>query len=135
MSELKELVGKTIKAVFSSPNAIAFLVEEGRVIKYNAVGDCCSHSWVEHVEDYGGIGSPVLEILTADVPEPSAKEATEANWDCLAQYGLRIRTATGDIAIEHRNDSNGYYGGSLGYTGDTSLKGMSAVLTGRFSPC
>jgi hypothetical protein len=33
--------------------------------------------------------------------------------DVVAYYGLKITTETGIAVLDYRNDSNGYYGGSL----------------------
>lgn len=33
--------------------------------------------------------------------------------DCVEYYGLKITTDKGRAVIDYRNNSNGYYGGSL----------------------
>ena len=33
--------------------------------------------------------------------------------DCVKYYGLKITTEHGRAVIDYRNDSNGYYGGSI----------------------
>lgn len=39
--------------------------------------------------------------------------AYEPQVECVAYYGLKITTEKGRAVIDYRNDSNGYYGGSL----------------------
>lgn len=121
---LNDLIGKTIDKAYFKSDAVAFICGE-EVVKYYVEGDCCSASWVEHATNYGGYGSPVLEIVEDAVREVSTEETQK--YDVLQQYAYRIRTAKGDIAIEHRNDSNGYYGGSLHRTSDVDLAGMKEV--------
>lgn len=84
---------------------------------FNAKGDCCSQSWIEHVD------VPKLsrwtkvvgyyEVTMNDVSlYPDSKVYKEVP-DHLQIYQSVFKTNDGDIIVEHRNDSNGYYGGDL----------------------
>jgi hypothetical protein len=44
--------------------------------------------------------------------------------DVLAFYGCKISTDGGEIVIDYRNDSNGYYGGSLSWPGEHFYGGV-----------
>lgn len=52
MSEEHILVGKKITAVFLAKDqqAIRFDIKDGEPIIARADGDCCSSTWIEHVE-------------------------------------------------------------------------------------
>ena len=38
--------------------------------------------------------------------------------DCVQYYGAKITTNKGDMVIDYRNDSNGYYGGDIVWPGE-----------------
>lgn len=132
---LKGLVGRTITAVRldQASDAVEFDTDEG-VQRYEAEGDCCSSSWIEHMDNPAQIlGSPVLSVLdnemgedasahdrdceVRDKPRPAQRDydAPEPKcWcDCVQVYQYVVQTAKGHMALEMRNSSNGYYGGTL----------------------
>jgi hypothetical protein len=84
---------------------------EGDKFVYVPVGDCCSTTWIEHLEvprlppKKGALITAVEQI---DMGSEDSKEH-----DCLAFYETRIKTTAGEVVVEYRNSSNGYYGGSL----------------------
>lgn len=131
--ELQGLVGRTITAVrlLEAGEAIEFETDAGPQ-KYAAEGGCCSSSWIEHIGDYAQIiGSPVVSVEAGDgADDPTAHdrdceqrdkprpttwtyEGPECYCDCVRVYQYVIQTAKGQMAVEMRNSSNGYYGGSL----------------------
>ncbi len=84
----------------------------GRVLTWEAEGDCCSYSWFEHISGVDLInsdGGVVTEIREKLLDPPSADE--ELGYDCLQNYGWTVVTDRGYFDIEMRNSSNGYYGG------------------------
>lgn len=110
------LIGKTINEFWIADDSLALkLVTDSGDIIANVDADCCSYTWIESVEaPDAAVGSPVLEAVNIDMPDLGTLE----NHDCMQYYGFRIRTAKGDCIIDYRNDSNGYYGGSLEWPGD-----------------
>lgn len=78
-------------------------------------GDCCSTTWIESID----LTEPLLyavikKIEDIDMPEgPHVGTINHPHVDVVAYYGLRITTNKGISVIDYRNDSNGYYGGSL----------------------
>lgn len=81
-------------------------------------GDCCSHSWIEH------IGNPEACHLARFIDwqevniDPSDDGLSEdekeaANSGELKFYFFKLTTSKGETLIEMRNSSNGYYGGML----------------------
>lgn len=128
------LIGKTVTAVHLTEDrtALTFTTDSGDV-EYVTDGDCCSHSWVEHLSDEKAvIGSPVVSVTeykdgetlesahARDCEGKDEPRRPEGNWgtgrcycECIRSYGWRIQTATGGLDIEVRNSSNGFYGGSM----------------------
>lgn len=105
--------------VAADRKAMRFLVHAGEPIKVRADGDCCSESWIEHVElPAGGFPAKVLQVDELDLPGSCDQE-----YDCLQVYGLKIITDRGDVVIDYRNSSNGYYGGSLSWPDDKYFYG------------
>ena len=73
-------------------------------------GDCCSQSWIEHntiPDDINGATILGVDDIGMDTP----KDLDLSQYECLACYECRIKTTAGDIVLEYRNNSNGYYGG------------------------
>lgn len=119
-----ELIGKKLVSVSLSEGNIRinFEVEGGPDIVYEAEGDCCSSSWIEHLELPGDIkGATVTAIddsgyvdATLDSTlNPLNDQGDNRSYECLQVYHTTFRTDRGDIVLEYRNSSNGYYGGSL----------------------
>lgn len=117
--ELKELIGEKIKAVYLKDDCqtIVFEVEDGRALGYMAEGDCSSQSYFN---DFGpvaviGEGARVIEIKDRDV---SNRNTDNDRDDVTEFYGHTIVTTKGYLDLVYRNESNGYYSGSLKYCGD-----------------
>lgn len=74
-------------------------------------GDCCSTSWIEHINGIKFLlGHTVLKVATREMP---ASADNIVGHDVVQFYGWTLETDAGRCDIEMRNDSNGYYGGSL----------------------
>jgi hypothetical protein len=60
-------------------------------------------------------GATLLAVAESDpVDDVCIKDHGDcANSDVLSVYQTTFRTNRGDIRVEYRNDSNGYYGGYL----------------------
>jgi len=105
----KFLVGKTINGikVASDKKAILFECADGSHLA-KADGDCCSSTWVEHIEvpDFPCTVTGVEDIEMPDLGSPGEDGV-------IAYYGCKISTDRGEIVIDYRNESNGYYGGNL----------------------
>lgn len=80
---------------------------------YYADGDCCSSSWIEHIDDpISFIDAEIIKIIEMEDPNIS-----EIGGGFIKYYQTCIKTTKGDFHIEYRNSSNGYYGGYLQYAG------------------
>jgi hypothetical protein len=108
-------------------STITFTFENGTEAVFRAEGDCCSSSWIEHLDvPPDAIGEKLIGIADGGAVPWDGHECTprkedadgyaygnECGHDSLSVYNTRFRTAKGDIVLEYRNDSNGYYGGYL----------------------
>lgn len=117
--DLELLVGKIITKIEVEENgeSITFYMEDGE-FKFNAIGDCCSSSWIESVEGQEDIiGHRVLEIVEHTIQAYDYEKDGAINktphYDHLQVYTYDIVTSNGICTIDFRNDSNGYYGGWL----------------------
>lgn len=115
------LTGKTIVDVqiASDKKALRFVTSDGEVVA-RTDGDCCSDTWVEHV-DLPARGFPAVVQAVEDVDMPDL--GSPNNYDVIAYYGCRIITDKGEMLIDYRNSSNGYYGGNLVWPGDRYFYG------------
>lgn len=117
------LVGKTINAILIAKDkeAIRFDTDGGEIIA-KCDSDCCSYTWVEHIELPAlGFPSKVVSVESLGLP---GSEDNHPEHDCLQVYGLKITTDRGEIVIDYRNSSNGYYGGSLAWPGQCHYGGV-----------
>lgn len=125
MSTENPLVGKIVTKmeIAADRQALRFVLADGEVVA-NVDADCCSYSWVEHVE-LPALGFPatVVSVTNIDMPDGTAS-AFHPDSDVLAYYGCKIITDRGEIVIDYRNDSNGYYGGSLVWPGEYFYGGV-----------
>lgn len=109
------MVGKILKSVDLSADKarITFAFADGTTQAFGVSGDCCSNSWIEHMETPGDVdGAKVLAVEESDVVVDDSPAAV-AEHEHLQVYQTFFRTDKGTITLEYRNSSNGYYGGSL----------------------
>lgn len=60
----------------------------------------------------------VQDIEMPDLGQP------DDEYDVVAYYGCKISTNKGDIVIDYRNSSNGYYGGNLAWPDENFYGGV-----------
>ena len=116
------LIGKRVVSVHlaSDKKAIRFIVDGGDPIVARVDGDCCSSSWIESLDAPAALLGVVTSVEDLDMPDlgngQAQTEDKERDADCIAYYGCKITTERGACVIDFRNESNGYYGGSLVWT-------------------
>ena len=91
--------------------------------------DCCSETWIENI-DLPVLGFPctVVGAMHLDMPEGRESEGDEPQ-EFIEFYGLKLVTNKGEIIIDYRNASNGYYGGSLEWSPDHYYGGVYGQQT------
>lgn len=116
------LVGKTLNGmeIADDKKALRFLTDKGdAVVKVD--GDCCSDSWVESIE-LPALGFPALVVSVEDLDMTQPEESPD-EYEAVEVYGCKITTDKGEIVIDYRNGSNGYYGGNLSWPDDSYFYG------------
>jgi hypothetical protein len=118
METSNPLIGKTILKIEISDDkeTITFFCEDAYVVG-ECYADCCSSTWIENVE-YPALGYPAKVLNVEDLGLTRAEEEHPEH-DYLQVYGYKISTDKGDLVIDFRNSSNGYYGGSLDWSVQT----------------
>lgn len=117
------LVGKILKGVMLADDrkALRFDTVDGGEIIVRVDGDCCSDSWVEGIE-LPALGFPCVVLEVNDLCLTDQDFHSE---DGLIQcYGCQIKTTSGDMVIDYRNESNGYYGGNLCWDDESFYGGV-----------
>ena len=66
-----KLVNKVIDKVFINPDKDLMRLQYDKgYIDMVAEGDCCSHSWIEHVENIKNlIGASIISVENIDMPD------------------------------------------------------------------
>lgn len=118
-----ELIGKKIveMKIALDKEAILFVTAEGEKLVAKVDADCCSHTWIQSIE-MPALGLPFTVSAVADL-EMGVPPLSDENFDYLQFYGAKIVTDKGDLVIDYRNESNGYYGGSICWPGDSCFYG------------
>lgn len=117
MPDFSKLEGKVILSVELSPkkDEIMFQFVDGTSVRYAVEGDCCSNSWIEHLEmPISVLGAKILSVEdSGPVTQDHSEHDQENGGDCISVYNTNFHTDRGTIVLEYRNSSNGYYGGYL----------------------
>ena len=116
MLTLEPLLGKTIVGIgLDATNEYIKFNTEQESFAFNALGDCCSESWINHISGIetliGNKVNKVDEIYIPDIERGENGHSERQEVDKI--YSYKIFTDKGMCEIEMRNSSNGYYGGAL----------------------
>ena len=121
-TQFDDILGKKIVQIFMNDEkcTIAFKTPDG-LIQYYADGDCCSRSWFQHFSGLEAlVGSVINEIIEHDdITLDAVDKRRTPETDCERVYGWTFITNRGRADLDMRNDSNGYYGGSVELYGST----------------
>jgi hypothetical protein len=117
------LIGKTLTAfeLTNDRKAMRFTLADGEQIEALCDADCCSETWVEHVS-LPARGFPAVVLDAADLDMPDLGDMPGR--DVVTYYGLKVTTDKGELIVDYRNDSNGYYGGNLSWPGEDHYGGL-----------
>lgn len=110
------LIGKTIEGVDIAEDrqALRFRIAGADPIIARVDAECCSYTWIENIENVEALTGRVVRNAE-DIDMPDLGNMPDR--DVVAYYGFKIETDGGTCVIDYRNDSNGYYGGSLSWPG------------------
>lgn len=118
-----ELIGKKIVGmkIVTDKEALLFITDAGENLVAKVDADCCSYTWIESVE-MPALGLP-FTINAVENLDMGKAVLSNDQYECLQFYGAKIVTDKGDLIIDYRNESNGYYGGSICWPGDRYFYG------------
>lgn len=119
------LIGKTIKSmkIATDKMAVLFELEDGELIA-KTDADCCSSTWIEHVT-LPSFPAVVLGVEKIDTNEWGSHTGDPSEEGVIKDYAIKVATSTGEVLIEYRNESNGYYGGSMSFGDEHHYGGVS----------
>lgn len=137
---MKEIIGKTIKAIYLDEEYLTFETEEGDVITYSVDGDCCSKSvWYDFFGVESLIGKKVKSVKNLELTDNDWLLKRLAGYDkknyqeSISIYGVQIdfdgeRWGDQTAVVSFRNYSNGYYGGGYGLETDTKKRSNNQIF-------
>jgi hypothetical protein len=82
---------------------------------FMAVGDCCSQSWVEHIDGVEVLSSATITEMEDVGGDEDETLCNQDGHEYVKVYFFKFKTTLGYATIEMRNSSNGYYGGEMQY--------------------
>jgi hypothetical protein len=102
----------TVEAASDAPVALVF--EDGRKLILALDGDCCSSSYYSDPEQFDElIGTTIQEIEEVSGKSHEGLPDNDGLDSCTLWSFLKFTTNKGHVTIDWRNDSNGYYSGSV----------------------
>lgn len=110
---VKKVKGRIIGQCLVTDDSARLQLEGDVVLRLSLDGECCSSSYFTNLEQFRELeGSRILaleERAEAASFVPYALEKTEV----LSWHFLVFTTDRGHVTIDWRNDSNGYYDGTI----------------------
>jgi hypothetical protein len=113
--KLEKMKGRIVKEIRVENNdeELIFVLDNNETVTWNAVGDCCSSSWIEHFDEIKE-SAKILDFISLEIsPSFDPKESINHFEEEMKYYFYELLTEKGNYKIEMRNSSNGYYGGWL----------------------
>lgn len=118
MIDFTNMLNRPLASVaLNTSDEVVFTFQDGGIRRFGVYGDCCSHSWIEHLEMPGPIAG--ARILSVEDSAPITQDHDQHDDDGeISVYNTSFKTDRGAIVLEFRNSSNGFYGGFLVDAGD-----------------
>lgn len=131
---MERLIDREVSKVFlnDTKNRIVFYCEdfaqwEETYFHFYTFGDCCSTSYIYHIDNLENIFGLVLSVKSSLFGE---KEKTSYG-NVVKTYHVDISTKKGTCTIDFRNTSNGCYGGELIWS-ETAICSTNAIVNCRY---
>ena len=129
------LVGKKIIKIEIADDKEAFRIYvegDSEPILFATDGDCCSHTWIEHFEGIAYlIGGTVVNVEDVDSGADDEDSEEDKYGNVIRFYGWKVTTDKGHAMLDYRNESNGYYGGSLWCNRDSGYNSYYGGVHGQ----
>lgn len=107
------IINKEIISIEWNELELKFILKD-KIVKYLAVGDCCSQSFIEDLDNPEVFKNCVL----TNVDFESGEEKDFGDYSVHKWTFYKFRTNKGMCTLSFRNESNGYYDGWLQLTED-----------------
>lgn len=116
------MIGETIKKLGINKNKTGLWIEtDAKIYAMCVLADCCSESWIEHMEGVENVvGAKITQVEGVEMddgwsiwPDSYKNVYKKGDDELLQYYCTKIMTDKGELKIEYRNLSNGYYGASV----------------------
>jgi len=111
MNLQKSIVGKKVlRLELSADNVVArFIFDGSEPVEWVCEGDCCSTSWFNDIDGVSNlIGETVTGLKEIELPDVLRSDDVH-----IQAYGIQVTTTKGFVDFVFRNESNGFYGGSV----------------------
>lgn len=93
---------------------ITFFLADGRTFSGYTEAECCSHTWIESVDNPSALFGVIQSFEEIEMPTPLVDTSDfQEELDYVKYYGIKIVTDHGHCVIDYRNNSNGCYGGYM----------------------
>jgi hypothetical protein len=106
-NEFDCLKGKTILSVEHSDETLRFNLK-GDAVCFEAVGDCCSSSFIESLDNPEAFKDAVFDSVKS-----VSGESKDIDYEVHKWTFYKFKTSKGLCTLSFRNESNGYYDGYL----------------------
>lgn len=117
---MEELIGKSINNIYVNSDKTRIVFQcWNRFICYDVLGDCCSTSWIEHIsglpkeDHYYNLDAWLFSFRVDDITSLECRNIEVPDREFVEIFGYRLIGPKGEITIEMRNESNGYYSGYI----------------------
>ncbi len=114
-AQFAELKGKTVTGGTGNEYVVTLYTSDGSAYSLTLDGDCCSRSYFtpEALQELKSLeGSTILEVDDRAGPSKDGLPETDGSND-VSWHFLVFVTDKGHVTVDWRNDSNGYYDGSV----------------------
>lgn len=118
-NDWKALEGEKVTSIVSTDTLVTLALASGKTAAIRLEGDCCSSNYfTSPAEQFGElVGATIQSAEERDGSSRDGMPASE-NGDEVSWHFLVFVTERGHTTIDWRNDSNGYYDGSVYLTID-----------------
>lgn len=112
----RQAIGSVVARVEASTRGESATIHMhgGATLRLVLDGDCCSSSYFTKEAQFADlVGAKILAFEEVDSSPDGFEEYDLDGTDSLSWHFLKVTTDKGHVTIDWRNDSNGYYDGTL----------------------
>lgn len=120
MSWQESIIGKTLVNIKESNDKeyLKLTFSDGDPLILFTEGDCCSHSWIEHIDIHWDEQPAKITSVEEKEMDRWQEDDNDIGHDVIQVYNTKFlleneNGKTGCVIVEYRNNSNGFYGGCL----------------------